>query len=160
MPIERAEPSIISIAFSTSLALRSFIFVSAIWRTCALVTLPANESPGVLEPPLILAAFFRKYDAGGVFISKVKDLSENTVMVTGIGVLFSWSCVLALKALQNSMMLRPRWPKAGPIGGDGLAAPAGTCSLRNPVTFFAMSHSVSGADLDGWRPPHLPRLYV
>src|SRR6185437_10770828 len=30
MPIERAEPSIISIAFSTSLAFRSFIFASAI----------------------------------------------------------------------------------------------------------------------------------
>ena len=31
--------------------------------------------PGSLEPALILAAFFRKYDAGGDFISKVKDLS-------------------------------------------------------------------------------------
>ena len=35
----------------------------------------------------------------------------------------------ALKALQNSMMLRPRWPNAGPMGGEGLALPAGTCSL-------------------------------
>ena len=84
---------------------------------------------GAFEPDSSLAAFFRKYDAGGVFISKVKDLSENTVIVTGIGMTFSWSCVLALNALQNSMMLRPRWPKAGPIGGDGLAAPAGTCSF-------------------------------
>src|SRR5215831_17908377 len=79
-------------------------------------------------------------------------------MITGIGIPFSIFWVCALNALQNSMMLRPRWPSAGPIGGDGLAAPAGTCNLRNPVTFFAISHSFSGADLDGWRPPHLPRL--
>src|SRR5216683_673798 len=48
-------------------------------------------------------------------------------------------CVCALNALQNSMMLSPRWPSAGPIGGDGLALPAGTCSLIKPTTFFAMS---------------------
>src|SRR5512146_3045338 len=48
-------------------------------------------------------------------------------------------CVWALNALQNSMMLRPRWPRAGPIGGDGLAFPAGTCNLINPTTFFAMT---------------------
>src|SRR6201993_495778 len=59
-------------------------------------------------------------------------------MMTGIGMPFSIFWVWALNALQNSMMLRPRWPSAGPIGGDGLAAPAGTCSLRYPATFFAM----------------------
>src|SRR6478609_4635552 len=36
------------------------------------------------------------------------------------------------------MMFRPRWPSAGPIGGDGLALPAGTCSLTKPTIFFAM----------------------
>src|ERR1700710_1467392 len=126
MPIERAEPSISSIALSMSLAFRSFILAWAISRTWARVTLPATVMPGDFEPEVSLAAFLRKYDAGAVFISKVKDLSENTVMVTGIGMFFSWSCVLALNALQNSMMLRPRWPSAGPIGGDGLARPAGT----------------------------------
>src|SRR5579862_9682867 len=59
-------------------------------------------------------------------------------MVTGIGAPFSSFWVWALNALQNSMMLRPRWPSAGPIGGDGLAAPAGTCNLRYPATFFAI----------------------
>src|SRR5215510_2057210 len=73
-------------------------------------------------------------------------------MMTGIGMPFSIFCVCALNALQNSMMLRPRWPSAGPIGGEGLAAPAGTCNFRNPVTFFAITHSVSGADVDGWQP--------
>src|ERR1700691_2012288 len=63
------------------------------------------------------------------------------VMITGIGVFFSSFCVCALNALQNSMMLRPRCASAGPIGGDGLAAPAGTCNFRYPVTFFAICHS-------------------
>src|ERR1700712_87172 len=129
MPIERAEPSISSIAFSISLAFRSFILAWAISRTWARVTLPATVMPGDLEPDVSLAAFLRKKEAGAVFISNVKLLSENTVMVTGIGMPFSWSWVLALNALQNSMMLRPRWPKAGPMGGDGFAAPAGTCSF-------------------------------
>src|SRR5688572_25197258 len=64
------------------------------------------------------------------------------VMVTGTGMPFSIFWVCALNALQNSMMLRPRWPSAGPIGGAGFALPAGTCNLRNPVTFFAMSYSL------------------
>src|SRR5271163_4644419 len=46
-----------------------------------------------------------------------------------------WVC--ALKALQNSMILTPRWPSAGPTGGDGFAAPAGICSLIDPTTFLA-----------------------
>src|SRR5438093_11969349 len=86
-------------------------------------------------------------------------------MTTGIGEPFSNFCVCALNALQNSMMLRPRWPSAGPIGGDGLAAPAGTCNLRKPVTFFAISHSLRRGRLcrvgfvvrtgDAWRAPRI-----
>src|ERR1700679_4373447 len=104
MPIERAEPSINSIALSMSLAFRSFIFAWAISRTWARVTLPALVMPGDLEPLVSLAAFFRKKDAGAVFISKVKDLSENTVMVTGTGMFFSWPCVLGLSALQHAIV--------------------------------------------------------
>ena len=68
-------------------------------------------------------------DAGGVRISKVNERSEKTVIFTGIGAPCSMSLVLALNCLQNSMMETPRWPSAGPIGGDGLACPAGTCKL-------------------------------
>src|SRR5258708_19303089 len=35
------------------------------------------------------------------------------------------------------MMFNPRWPSAGPMGGDGFALPAGTWSLIRPTTFFA-----------------------
>src|SRR5215203_2001223 len=50
------------------------------------------------------------------------------------------SCwVRALNALQNSMMLTPCCPSAGPTGGAGLAAPAGIWSLISVRTFLAMS---------------------
>src|SRR5881392_2458738 len=50
-----------------------------------------------------------------------------------------FSCaVWALKALQNSMMLTPCWPSAGPTGGAGLAWPPGIWSLMSVRTFFAI----------------------
>src|SRR5829696_7036384 len=48
------------------------------------------------------------------------------------------SCVLALNCLQNSMMLIPLEPKAGPIGGAGLAWPPLHCSFTKPVISFAI----------------------
>src|SRR5690348_13093138 len=82
--------------------------------------------------------------AGGVFITKVKLLSAKAVITTGIGRPASSFWVWALNALQNSMMFKPRWPSAGPIGGLGFALPAGTCSLMNPTTFFAIPVSQCG----------------
>src|SRR5579885_3039655 len=55
------------------------------------------------------------------------------------GVIRPFSCaVCALKALQNSMMLTPCWPSAGPTGGAGFACPPGICSLMTVRIFFAM----------------------
>src|SRR3990170_5825376 len=60
-------------------------------------------------------------------------------MVIPTGMMESPSaCVLALKVLQNSMMLTPCCPSAGPTGGAGLAFPAGICSLTIAVTTFAI----------------------
>jgi hypothetical protein len=87
---------------------------------------------------LNLAAFFNKIEAGGVFIIKVKLLSENAVITTGIGSPGSEFCVAALKALQKSIILSPLWPSAGPTGGLGFAFPAGICSLMYPSIFFAI----------------------
>src|SRR5262245_18596284 len=100
---------------------------------------PALARPGSLEPPLIFAAFLMRCEAGGVRISKENDRSEKTVIFTGIGAPCSRSLVLALNCLQNSMIDRPSWPSAGPIGGDGLAWPAATCKLMQPSIFFAMT---------------------
>src|SRR5207249_3025808 len=50
-----------------------------------------------------------------------------------------FSCwVWALNALQNSMMLTPCWPSAGPTGGAGFACPPGIWSLMSVRTFLAM----------------------
>src|SRR5262245_63185728 len=67
----------------------------------------------------------------------------------------SWLLVWALKPLQNSMMLTPCWPRAGPTGGAGLALPAGICSLTIAWTFFAMSDALHLVvlELDGRQPP-------
>jgi hypothetical protein len=58
-------------------------------------------------------------------------------MITG-NTLPAWSCVRALNCLQNSMIFTPFEPNAGPIGGDGLAAPPLTCNLIKPLTSFAI----------------------
>ena len=69
-------------------------------------------------------AFKRSVEAGGVLVMNEKVLSAYTVMTTGI-VTPSCFWVLALNALQNSMILTPCWPSAGPTGGDGFAFPPG-----------------------------------
>jgi hypothetical protein len=84
------------------------------------------------------AAFLISTVVGGVLMMKLKLLSAKAVITTGSGRPGSTFCVWALNALQNSMMFRPRWPSAGPMGGEGFALPAGTCSFMNPTIFFAM----------------------
>ena len=69
---------------------------------------------------------------------KVNDRSSKTVISTGVMRPF-WSPVWALNALQNSMMLTPCWPSAGPTGGAGLAWPPGIWSLIRVRTFFAIA---------------------
>src|SRR5262245_61414019 len=67
----------------------------------------------------------------------------------------SWEFVWALKPLQNSMMLTPCWPSAGPTGGEGLALPAVICSFTIAWTFFAMSEpfDLVVLELDGREAP-------
>ena len=66
---------------------------------------------------------------GGVFMMKVKVRSPNAVITTGTGMPGSICAVTALNSFTKAMMLRPRWPSAGPTGGEGFALPAGICSL-------------------------------
>src|SRR6184192_3842389 len=68
----------------------------------------------------------------------VKERSSKTVISTGMMRPFSCA-VCALNALQNSMMLTPCWPSAGPTGGAGLAWPPGICSLIIVRIFLAIS---------------------
>src|SRR6476660_649943 len=61
-----------------------------------------------------------------------------------------WASVAALYALTNSMMLTPCWPRAGPTGGAGVAAPAWICSLMKPETFFFLGGIAVGPFLVAW----------
>src|SRR5919197_2147949 len=150
-PMLRAVPATIFIACSTSRALRSSSFVSAICWTCARVRRPTFSRFGSPEPFSRFSASLISTAAGGVFVMNVNDRSSKTVISTGMMRPFSCA-VCALKALQNSMMLTPCWPSAGPTGGAGFACPPGICSLISVRTFFAMSvqllHLVEG-ELDG-----------
>src|SRR3954447_17676134 len=56
--------------------------------------------------------------------------------------------VAALYALQNSMMLTPCWPSAGPTGGAGVAAPALIWSLMTAVNRFLGGMTSSFYDWD------------
>src|SRR5215469_10269662 len=129
MPMLRADPAIVLTAASRLAAVRSGIFAFAMSSACEREILPTLSVCGLLDPLSTLAAFLISTVAGGVFITKVKLLSANAVITTGIGSPGSMPWVCALNDLQNSMMFRPRWPSAGPIGGEGFAFPAGTCNL-------------------------------
>ncbi|MNN60129.1 hypothetical protein D3C81_1752910 [compost metagenome] len=106
--MERAEPAMVRTAASKSAAVRSGAFNLAISSACARVNLPTLSVCGFGEPLVTPECFLIRYVAGGVFITKVKDLSANAVITTGIGIPGSTPWVCALNALQNSMMFRPR----------------------------------------------------
>src|ERR1019366_7227711 len=135
MPIERAVPAMIASAASMSRAFRSGIFVSAIWRSWAFVNDATFTLCGVGDPLSTLAAFLMSSAAGGVLVMKVNERSSYTEISTGM-TLPRCDSVCALYCLQNSMMLTPCWPRAGPIGGAGVAAPALICSLMIAARFF------------------------
>src|SRR2546428_11416713 len=92
----------------------------------------------------IPAARFKSTAGGGVLVMKVKERSAYTVMITGM-MRPACACVCALNVLQNSMMLTPRWPRAGPTGGLGVGFPRGIWRLVAPVTLFPLgfAHGLS-----------------
>src|SRR5579859_160035 len=60
-------------------------------------------------------------------------------MVISAGITMpTWLAVRSLYSLQNAIILTPCGPSAVPIGGAGLALPAGICSLTTALTRFAM----------------------
>src|SRR5690606_14329693 len=143
-------------------AFRSGIFSSAISRTCWRVTLPTLSRFGAADPFSRPAAFFNSTGAGGVLVTNVNERSLYTVISTGM-IIPAWLCVRALNCLQNSMMFTPCWPSAGPTGGAGFAAPAGTWSLMKPTTFFAMrliSLELRVVQLDRGRSAEQAHLYL
>src|SRR5205807_2627328 len=138
-PMLRAVPAMIFAAASTSFALRSGSLRSAISRSWAWLIVPTFVRLGSPEPLGMRRAWRISTAAGGVLVMNVNERSSYTVITTGITVPVSL-CVCALKALQNSMMLIPCCPSAGPTGGAGLACPAFACSLIVVRTFLAIGY--------------------
>src|SRR3990172_2811207 len=133
----RAVPSTMRMAASRSLALRSFILVSAIWRTWSRVSVPTFWRIWAGLPFSSPAAFLIRSDAGGVLREKVNERSSKTMISTGT-MLPDWEEVRSLYSLQKAMMLAPCCPRAGPTGGAGVALPASSWSLMTARIFFAM----------------------
>src|SRR5215218_7960270 len=150
MPIDRAVPAMIFSAWSRSLALRSAILVWAISRTWSRVTEATLVLCGSPEPFSTPAALSSMRAAGGVLVTNVNDRSSYTEISTGI-TLPRCDSVAALYALQNSMMLTPCWPSAGPTGGAGVAAPALIWSLMTAVNRFL--GGMSSFFVTGWNGP-------
>src|SRR5271157_1010027 len=136
----RAVPATERMAAARSKQFRSGILILAISSTWALVILPTLVLFGSAEPLARLTARLISTGTGGVLVMKVNERSLKMVMTTGM-INPSWSLadVLALNALQNSMMLTPCGPRAVPTGGAGVALPAGICNFTLPVTFLAMT---------------------
>src|SRR5437867_10880709 len=144
MPRLRAVPSMVRTAASRSFTFKSGSLRVAISFTCARVKEPTVFFAGSLDPFSTPADFLIKMEAGGVLVTKEKERSAYTVTMTGIK-RPCWACVRALKALQNSIMLTPRCPSAGPTGGLGVACPAGIWSFTAATTFRAiLRQSLSG----------------
>ncbi len=98
----RADPASMRTAPSMSLAFMSFILVSAISRSCVVVTRPtAAPLPGVVVPFGCRPPSSGSSVLGGVLVMKVKVRSPNAVITTGVGVPGSMPCVAALNSLHE-----------------------------------------------------------
>src|SRR3954464_7435930 len=75
-PMERAVPAMILAAWSTSCALRSLSFFSAIARTCSLVIVPTLVRFGSPEPLSMPMAWRIRTAAGGVLVTNVNERSS------------------------------------------------------------------------------------
>lgn len=128
IPNVRALPSIDLVMPSKLICFicSSVAFILAISYMCFNVNVPTQSCPGLAVPFSIPAAFFKKYEVGGVLVTNVNVRSGCTVIRVGVGIPGSMCAVRALNSLQKSMDLTPRAPSAGPTGGVGAALPAGT----------------------------------
>src|SRR3974377_1782431 len=156
----RAVPRTDCTAASSSKQFRSGMLFLAISSTCAWVILPTLVLCGSAEPFARLHARLISTGTGGVLVMNVKERSEKIVITTGmISPVWSLPDVLALNALQKSMMFTPCGPSAVPTGGAGVALPAGNCSLVVVFTFFCGIFSLTQSLRPGFRPKRLSKLF-
>ena len=135
MPIERAVPRTIFVAISRSAAFISCIFSSAILRACASGDFGNFIAVWNSRSLCNACCFFQQLGNRRLFCNKGKGF----ILVhsnDGGRISPPIACVFALNSLQKAMIFTPAAPKAGPIGGAGLAFPAGICNLMILTTFF------------------------
>ena len=91
----RAVPAIIDIADSRFAALRSGIFVSAIFCTSAFEIVATLFLLGTPEALSIPHAFLIRTAAGGVFVTNVNERSSYTVITTVLdSYVFFWKLMM------------------------------------------------------------------
>src|SRR2546430_2842497 len=98
-------------AASSLRAFKSLPFVFTMSITCLRVTLPTLVLLGSLEPAAMLAAFFNKIAAGGVFVVELKEFSFLTG-VTNRRKSAAWLLVGGVNYLLDGLQLRSRGPRA------------------------------------------------
>src|SRR5690606_27784123 len=132
---------------STSVVFMSGSLISAISRTCLRVSWPTFSAFALGEPFSIPAAFLIRNGVGGLLSVKRKEPSLKTVISAGTMSPIRL-VVRALYSLQKAIRLMPCCARAGPMGGAGLALPAGICNVTIALIFFAIAFYPSSGFLD------------
>src|SRR6202011_4756863 len=132
IPMLRAVPAIMLSPPAISMTLRSFILISAISRNFSRLMDPTLVLLGVAPPFSTPAAFLSRSGTGGVLVMNVNERSSWMVISGGMA-MPPWWAVRWLYSLQNAIMLGPWGPSAVPIGGAGLALPAGKGSFTTAL---------------------------
>lgn len=135
-PIERAEPAKVRTAASHIGSSHVFCLVLAISSNCSRVILPTLTFRGLAEPLSSLAAFLISTAAGGDLTTKLKLLSANAVITTGRGKPRFDTLGLGVKRLAEFHDVQTTLAQCRTNWRDGLALPAGTCSLMKPTIFL------------------------
>src|SRR5271157_6011888 len=107
-----------------------------------LPTVPSPDdpfsSPASPDDPFSSPASIRiSADAGGMPISSVTFFLSSTMTLTGTCIPL-YDAVFAFMSSTTALMLIPRGPRAGPIGGPGLAFPPGTNTSITSAMLFAL----------------------
>src|SRR5256885_12184657 len=98
-------------AASSLHAFRSLRFVLTISMTCLRVTLPTLVLLGSLEPAAMLAAFFNKIAAGGLFVVDVYGLSFLKLVTNG-RIAPACFCVAGVKFFPKALLVAARRPSS------------------------------------------------